>query len=183
MKLELDPEVVKRLAQEREGENWRFRTLLKGMDLDTEELDAIVHRHYEDVARQIDCRACGNCCRDVTPSLSEHDILRLATAQGIDTSEFVQRFVVKDEEGDMLFRDSPCPFQDGNLCGVYDHRPEACRSFPHLHKNEFVFRLVQAVQNCSVCPIVFHVFERLKDELWHNWDDDWAASDDWSNNI
>ena len=31
----------------------------------------------------------------------------------------------------------------------------------------FRFRLIQAVQNCSVCPISFHVFERLKDELWH----------------
>jgi hypothetical protein len=47
--------VVARLAEEREDANWRFRTFLKGIELEAEELDAIVHRHYEDVARQIDC--------------------------------------------------------------------------------------------------------------------------------
>lgn len=172
MKLESDPKAVKRLAEEREDENLRFRSFLKGSDLEIEELDAIVHRHYEDVASRIDCCACGNCCREVTPILSEHDILRLATGLGIGTSEFVQRFVVKDDEGDMIFRDSPCPLQSGNLCTVYDHRPDDCRSFPHLHKEDFVFRLVQAVQNCSVCPIVFNVFEGLKDELWHQCEDD-----------
>jgi Fe-S-cluster containining protein len=52
-----------------------------------------------------------------------------------------------------------------NRCTVYEFRPEDCRSFPHLHKDEFVFRLIQAVQNCSICPIVFHVFERLKNDL------------------
>ena len=172
MKLESDPKIVKRLAEEREDENWRFRTFLKGIDLEIQELDAIVHRHYEDVAGHIDCCACGNCCREVTPILSEHDIIRLATCLDISTSEFVQRFVVKDEDGDMIFRDSPCPFHSGNLCTVYDRRPDDCRSFPHLHKEGFVFRLIQAVENCSVCPIVFNVFERLKDELWHTWDDE-----------
>ncbi|MFP3912246.1 MAG: hypothetical protein ACLFUT_09210 [Desulfobacteraceae bacterium] len=32
---------------------------------------------------------------------------------------------------------------------------------------------IGVVQNCSVCPIVFNVFERLKDALWHQWGDVW----------
>jgi uncharacterized protein len=179
MELESDPDTVKRLAEEREDENWTFRTFLKGIDLEIEELDAIVHRHYEDVARQIDCCACGNCCREVTPIFSEEDVLRLATGLGMSTGEFVERFLIKDKDGDMILRNSPCPFHAGNLCTVYDHRPDDCRSFPHLHKEEFVFRLMQAVQNCSVCPIVFNVFERLKDELWHTGDDVWGPNGDW----
>lgn len=52
MKLQTDPKVVARLAEEREDANWRFRRFLKGVDLEIEELDAIVHEHYEDVASQ-----------------------------------------------------------------------------------------------------------------------------------
>ena len=33
--------------------------------------------------------------------------------------------------------------------------------------------MIQVVQNCSVCPIVFNVLERLKEELWHQWGDVW----------
>ncbi|MFO7986690.1 MAG: YkgJ family cysteine cluster protein [Desulfatiglandaceae bacterium] len=171
MKLESDPKVVKRLAEEREDENWRFRSFLKGIDLKTEELDAMVHRLYEEAAGRIDCCACGNCCREVTPVLDDHDILRLATGLGMAKDHIIERFLVTDKHGDMIFRNTPCPMFSGNLCTVYDHRPEACRSFPHLHKEDIVFRLIGVVQNCSVCPIVFNVLERLKAELQHQGDD------------
>ena len=179
MKLESDPNRVKRLAEEREDENWRFRTFLKGIDLEIQELDAIVHRHYEDVARQIDCCACGNCCREVTPIFSDTDVLRLATGLGMSTGEFVERFLIKDEDSDMILRDSPCPFYAGSLCTVYDHRPDDCRSFPHLNKDEFVVRLIQVVQSYSVCPVVFNLFEGLQDELWNAKDDVWGPNGDW----
>ena len=83
MKLQTDPMMVAKLAEEREEANWRFRTFLKGTDLEVEELDAIVHKHYEDVASQIDCCACGNCCREILPTLDDADVSRLAT--GLET--------------------------------------------------------------------------------------------------
>jgi len=171
MRLETNPKVVAKLAEQCEDANWQFRTFLKGADLEIEELDAIVHRHYEDVASQIDCCACGNCCRNVTPILQEHDVDRLAIGLNLSREEATERFLVTDEDGDVIFHDRPCPLLSDNCCTVYDHRPDDCRSYPHLHKEEFVFRLIQAVENCSVCPIVFNVFERLKDELWRECDD------------
>ena len=39
---------------------------------------------------------------DLPPILSEHDILSLATGLGVGASAVVQRFVVKDENGDMV---------------------------------------------------------------------------------
>jgi Fe-S-cluster containining protein len=170
MKLETDPHVVAKLAQEREDENWAFRRFLKGVDLEIEELDAIVHRHYGEVARQIDCCACANCCREVTPVLQEQDVDRLAIGLSISGEEVKEQFLTTDEDGDLVFGDHPCPLLENNRCTVYDHRPEDCCSYPHLHKEEFVFRLIQAVANCSVCPIVFNVFERLKVELWRKTD-------------
>ena len=173
MELQTDPKVVAQLAAEREDANWRFRKFLKGVDLESEELDAIVHRHYEHVARQIDCCACANCCREMLPTLDDADVHRLAMGLGTEPGEIVARHLTRDEDGDLTFNRRPCPMLSGNCCSVYEHRPDNCRSYPHLQKERFVFRLMQVVTNCSVCPIVFNVFERLKDEIWHHTDDAW----------
>ena len=177
MKLQTDPKVVVKLAGEREDANWRFRSFLKGIDLEIEELDAIVHRHYEDVVRQIDCCACGNCCRKILPTLENADVSRLATGLETTPDEIIAQYLTRDEDGDLTFNHCPCPFLVGNRCRVYEHRPDTCRSYPHLQKEEFVFRLAQAVSNCSICPISFNVYERLKAELWRRpedvWEEEW----------
>ena len=80
--------------------------------------------------------------------------------------EFESEYLMKDEEEDgFTFRSTPCPFLSGNSCAVYPDRPEDCRSYPHLHKKEFATRLYGVLSNCSVCPIVYNVYELLKDEL------------------
>jgi Fe-S-cluster containining protein len=70
---------------------------------------------------------------------------------------------------------------DQNQCRVYEHRPKACRSYPHLHKKDFVSRLVGVLWNYSICPMVFNVFERLKDELRHKSGDAWNSELYWDN--
>ncbi|MBN1459109.1 MAG: YkgJ family cysteine cluster protein [Armatimonadetes bacterium] len=171
MRLQTDPRVVAKLAEEREEVNWRFRTFLKNAELEIGELDAIVHAHYENVASQIDCCACGNCCREVLPTLDNADVTRLAAALGSTPDEIIAQYATRNDDGDLTFNRRPCPFLVGNRCRVYEHRPDTCRSYPHLQKDEFVFRLAQAVSNCSICPISFNVYERLKAELWHRRDD------------
>ena len=178
MKLQTDPKEVAQLAAEREDANWRFRTFLKGVDLEIDELDAIVHRHYEDVAGQIDCCACGNCCREILPTLDDADVNRLAMGVGMGPAEIAAEYLTRDEDGDLMFSRRPCPFLFGNRCRIYEHRPDTCRSYPHLQKEEFVFRLAQAVSNCAVCPIVFNVLERLKDELWQRPHEIWKEESD-----
>lgn len=178
MKLQTDPEIVARLAAEREDANWRFRSFLKGVDLKIEELDAIVHEHYQDVASRIDCCACANCCREMVPTLTDEDVSRLATHQDTTPEAFVAQYLTRNEDGDLIFSQRPCPFLSGNRCLVYECRPDTCRSYPHLQKKEFVYRLIRVVDNCSICPIVFNVYEGLKAELWHEpdevWEEDWV---------
>ena len=167
MRLETDPKRVAELAGEREDENWRFRSFLRGLDITIEELDALVHDHYAVVSSRIDCCACGNCCRKADPLLLQADIQRLASGLNLCEADVIEQYLQPgDEEDSFEFKASPCPLLSGNMCTVYDSRPEDCRSYPHLHSTEFVLRLIQAVVNCSICPIVFNVFERLKDDLW-----------------
>jgi len=163
-KLVTDISIIEALAEEREEENWEFRRFLKNSDLEIEKIDAIVHRLYREVAKGIACLECGHCCRVASPILSPEDVSRLAEVQGMTDEAFTEQYLIKDEAG-MLFR-LPCPFQSGHTCTVYEHRPENCRSFPHLHKPDFVFHLVRAIENCSVCPISFNVYERLKQEIY-----------------
>ncbi|MDF7826654.1 YkgJ family cysteine cluster protein [Pontiellaceae bacterium B12227] len=159
-----DLEVIEKVAKEREDENWRFRSYLKGYD--TDEVDAIIHRLYEEIAPQIDCQACGNCCRAMHPILKDGDVEHLSAHLGISDDELTKQYLAEDDDGDTTFNAKPCPFLEDNSCSVYEARPKDCRSYPHLHKKDIVCRLMGVVFNCSVCPIVFNVYEQMKQELW-----------------
>jgi Fe-S-cluster containining protein len=81
--------------------------------------------------------------------------------------QIAAELLVQEESGEgHSFRVLPCSLLKENLCSAYPHRPADCRSFPHIQKKDFVSRLNQAFSNCSVCPIVFNVFELLKLDLW-----------------
>ena len=167
MKLETDIKRIQQLAQRREETNWAFRCFLKGSDLSIRSIDLKVYDIYREVARGIDCTKCANCCKRVRPVLKLADIRRLAKHLDLSVNDFRSGFLADDPESEgYIFRNQPCPFLQDNLCKVYDHRPGDCRSYPHLHKRDFVFRISQALSNCSVCPIVFNVYEQLKRELW-----------------
>lgn len=90
---------------------------------------------------------------------------RLSKSLGIEPDEFSARYVRKDEDGDNIFNSLPCPFLEADKCTRYNSRPADCASFPHLHKEDFVFRLISVVDNCSICPIVLNVYESLKEKL------------------
>lgn len=166
MKLETDIRTIEKLAEKNRDADWAFRGFLKNSDLSVKEIDALVHKHYKAVSEHIDCRKCGNCCKVVGPLLKEKDIKRLSAHLKITSEAFVREYLSQNENGEgHLFKFLPCPFLSGNSCTVYSRRPADCRSYPHLHKKQFVFRLMQAVSNCSVCPIVCNVYSRLKAEI------------------
>jgi hypothetical protein len=165
--IETDSDRVRVLSEAKEEENWRFRAYLKGSNLSIAALDRLVWRHLEVVTRQIDCCACANCCKVVSPLLSTRDVRRLADHLGMQEAQLINEYCrPSKEKGKYALGQLPCRFLHGGRCGVYEVRPDDCRSFPHLQKREFRSRLIRVVENCSICPIVYNVFEGLKMELW-----------------
>ncbi len=164
--METDIYKIRKLSKEKEVENWNFRSFLKGCDIPSKKIDSIVYELYQKISSEIDCRTCANCCREVQPILDKKDIERFSKGLGISIAQFKDQYLVKDEEpGKFVFNKKPCPFLKDNLCSRYAYRPKDCKSYPHLDKSGFIFRLINMVGNCSICPIVFNVYENLKDEI------------------
>ena len=98
--------------------------------------------------------------------LEEDDVERMSKYFGISQEKFVAEYLKQDEDyGGLIFKTSPCPFLTDNLCYCYQTRPYDCATYPHLLKAGFTGRLANMVANTSVCPILFNVFERLKEEM------------------
>lgn len=166
--MEINLKKIERMSKIKWDENWEFRTILKGCDIPLEELDSIVHELFDYVSSEIDCTKCANCCKKVSPLLKENDLNKLSENIGMSIAEFEKQLLKKTNEGDCSFRMLPCPFLENNICTQYEYRPNDCRSYPHLHKEDFVFRLIGVIDNYSICPIVFNVYELLKERIWQN---------------
>jgi hypothetical protein len=162
---------INELSKERENENWKFRSFLKGCDF--EKIDLIVQRLYQQISSQIDCKTCANCCKETQPVLSQKDIETFSKGLRISSVQLKERYLQNSEEfvEEFEFNKNPCPFLKDNLCTNYAFRPKDCVSYPHLHKEYFLHRLMKVIENYSICPIVFNVYEALKGEVWH-WDDE-----------
>ena len=87
--------------------------------------------------KHLDCFT--KCCQGVSILLTPYDVLRLKRALKIDSSEFLERysFVMqsKDKKIPAVFllmhgENQTCPFVSDKGCGVYAHRPWACRMYP-----------------------------------------------------
>ncbi len=151
---------VARLSRRREPENWAFREHLKERTSDSDRFDVIVHELYRQEAAAFDCKGCASCCKGISPLLDDQDVGRLAQGLGIAADRVISDYLARnDEYGGWSFNRMPCPLLENNLCTCYEYRPRDCVSYPHLHKDNFFSRLSNTVANCSVCPIVYNVYE------------------------
>jgi Fe-S-cluster containining protein len=167
MDIETDVDKTRVLAERKQDENWRFRIFIKGSDLSQAGLDRTVAHYYADVAAKIDCCACASCCKIMYPRLAKKDIRRLAEALLLPENKLISEYLQPGKDkGTYIPKQAPCPFLHDKLCTVYEARPDNCKSFPNLHKRDFRSRLIQVVDNSTVCPIVYNVLELLKLEFW-----------------
>lgn len=164
VRIEKDPEEVRRRAAEKLDENVLLRTFLKWGGPPPDIVDRLFHRLGAEVATEVDCASCGSCCRQLSPVLLPKDIERLARRLRVPNPQFRASHLRKEDDG-FVFAQVPCPLLDGTRCSCYTDRPKDCRSYPHLHKKDMTSRLLGVLENAAVCPIVFGALERLKAEL------------------
>ena len=161
-----DLQEIASISRRNEKQNWKFRSLLK--TLDGNRIDRIVKPIYESVITQINCQDCGNCCRLLQPLLTDSDMATIGQKLNLTPDDIREKYSELDEFNETILTGSPCVFLSGNHCQIYEARPEACRSYPHLHKKGFTSRLFGIMENISICPIAFNVYEQLKYQLKNN---------------
>lgn len=129
-------------------------------------LDSMFHDAHDKAFSCIDCLKCANCCITTGPLLTDTDIKRVAKHLRIKEAEFVARYVRVDEDGDQVFKSMPCPFLGAdNYCSIYEHRPKACREYPHTDREKQHQLLNLHMKNAEICPAVERVLEDLKVRL------------------
>ncbi|WP_339918458.1 YkgJ family cysteine cluster protein [Yeosuana marina] len=162
--LELNLEKIALIGAQKEEENFDFRVFLKGLDV--KQIDKIVHRIDKELRTKIDCTKCGNCCKSLRPCVTDSELDKLSQIDNLPQPDFVNGFVkVDDLEGIKYLKDTPCKYLYDKSCSIYSNRPEDCKSYPHTQKAEFVTRTLGMIENYGICPIVFNLFEQLKEEL------------------
>lgn len=122
-----------------------------------------IQQLHDEAFEDIDCLQCGNCCRSLGPMILEKDIDAMSKSLKIKSSDFMTKYLRKDEDNDWVFQRMPCPFLgNDNYCAIYENRPKACREYPHTDRKTFhqIYKL--SIKNAETCPIVFQVLEKLK---------------------
>lgn len=161
MSLEQNIKTIEALAEERWTDNWNFREFLI-QHVAPQLIDTTAQRLNSDVSAQIDCTACGNCCRSIKPSLSGDEIKKIAHAKNMEPKTFLAQYPAEEDDGLLSFCKTPCPLLAGNRCSVYLARPHDCASYPHLQEPDFLGGSIGTIENYRVCPIVFNVYEQMK---------------------
>ena len=154
------PEELKQKTSQNSKETRRFLENLKKKKTDS--LDSVVHALHKEAFSHFNCLDCANCCKTIGPRLIPSDIERITRFLKMKVVDFYSKYIVADEDDDLVFADHPCPFlQSDNYCLVYEQRPRACREYPHTDRKRFLQILDLTFKNCETCPVVFDLVEEI----------------------
>jgi Fe-S-cluster containining protein len=132
-KIETDLSRIQQLSQAHDDENWAFRSWLKQHAPD--DIDDLVKSLSQKYFALIDCTQCANGCRSLHLEFKESELHTIAKTLGQSIEAFEKQLM---SDGQV---NPPCPMLNGKLCSIYEHRPDVCRSYPHLEQPEFTSRL------------------------------------------
>jgi Fe-S-cluster containining protein len=76
------------------------------------------------------CNQCGRCCDNQVITLSPVDVIAIARATGLSTSEAVARYTMRRGSLLRFQANGECVALDGARCTIHRGRPLACRLYP-----------------------------------------------------
>lgn len=154
---------VFRLGTAKAKENLAFRRHLSAH----RQAENIFQILASEVQQEIDCKSCANCCRESSVTVNHGEIEAIAAHLRITADEVMRLHTEPDPDGPALrtLRNTAgCVFLDGNLCMIYDARPNACRDFPHVAVGTHSLggRPSSMGRWAALCPIIYNAMERYK---------------------
>lgn len=129
-------------------------------------LDVHFEETHDAVFAERDCLECANCCKTTSPIFRNVDINRLSKHLRVKPGAFIEQYLRLDEDQHYVLKTAPCAFLgEDNYCSVYEHRPQACREYPHTNRRNMHQILDLTVQNTTVCPAVNDIVEKIRELL------------------
>ena len=117
---------------------------------------------HKEAFSNINCLNCAACCKNYSPRFKTPDIKRIAKHLKLKEGDFIEKYLVLDNEGDYVVNTKPCPFLGSdNYCSIYKERPSDCSRFPYTNEDVILKRPNLTLKNSTFCPIVYFVLEKL----------------------
>lgn len=147
-------------AKQRQAEHKKFLGKIKQKQ--PKNFDQQMQEIHEEVFERIECLSCANCCKTTGPLFTQKDIERLSNLFRLKPSQFIEKYLRIDEDNDYVLQSVPCPFLGAdNYCSVYEHRPKACREYPHTDRKKFYQINHLTLKNTLICPATYEVVEEM----------------------
>jgi len=158
---------LNKFNQQSSGNQKKNKVLLQNLiKLDKKEVDNLFQEAHEEVFACTDCLKCANCCKTTGPLFTSSDIKRISSKLKLSEKEFVQKYLRKDEDNDMVLQKVPCTFLgEDNLCSIYEFRPKACREYPHTDQKDQPSIYHLTLKNASVCPAVSDILDHIRAKI------------------
>lgn len=117
---------------------------------------------HEEAFSNINCLDCAACCKNYSPRFKTPDIKRISKVLKLKEGEFIEKYLLLDNEGDYVVKSKPCPFLGAdNFCSIYKDRPSDCARFPYTDEDVILKRQPLTLKNSTFCPAVYFVLEKL----------------------
>ncbi len=140
-----------------------LKRFLKKLDrIVPEDFDKLIQEEDAKMWLQTDCMTCANCCKTMTPTYTKKDMTRIAAHLKMTTKELFDKWLKKDDNGDIVNREQPCQWLVDNKCSIYEVRPADCAEFPHHNKKPFDLFNDTFAQNIDKCPATYRLISALK---------------------
>jgi Fe-S-cluster containining protein len=86
---------------------------------------------HDEAFSKINCLECAACCKNYSPRFKTPDIKRISKHLRLKESDFIEKYLRLDEDGDYVVKSKPCPFLGpDNYCSIYEVRHQIVKDFP-----------------------------------------------------
>jgi hypothetical protein len=157
---------IKKFKKRAAGNKGRLKKFLAKLDrIVPEDMPKLVKETDARVWKAVDCLACANCCKTMTPTYTASDLKRIAAHFNMTVKAFKEKWLMQDEDnGDWVNKTTPCQFLNlkTNKCSIYEIRPLDCSQFPHHNKKPFDLYNDTFTQNLDKCPATNELILQLE---------------------